>query len=152
MKPLFFAKDQSGMTLVEVTLALGITAFAAVTIMGLLTVALGHNTDSAERAIFVNIYRNVTEAIKTTTESSDPSLAWTQELTYDREAVPTGATNSSAHYRAEISAQPSATWPGATSTDAWNVNVKVISIPKDQSVFERNLIFVKEPLASGTNP
>lgn len=140
------------MSLVEVTLALGITAFAAVTIMGLLTVALGHNTDSAERAIFVNIYRNVTEAIKTTTESADPSLSWTNVLTYDREAVPTTAANSTAHYRAEISAQPSSTWPGATSTNAWNVHVKLISIPKDQAVFERNLIFVKEPLTSGTNP
>lgn len=145
----FFPHDTrrpfSGMSLVEVTLALGITSFAAIVIMGLLATALGHNSDSSERALLVKIYQNVTESVKTFAETTDPEESWDSEWSYTREAVPCDPTDAKAHYRAIVAAEPSATWPGATSSNAWNVQVEILNLPKDQTIFARSAIFVKEP-------
>jgi len=138
-------RNSSGMSLVEVALALGITSFAAIVIMGLLATALGHNSDSSERALLVKIYQNVTESVKTSAETTNPAQSWASEWSYTREAIPCGPTDAKAHYRAVIAAEPSATWPGATSSNAWNVQVEILNLPKDQIIFARSAIFVKEP-------
>lgn len=138
-------RHSSAMTLVEVTLALGITSFAAIAIMGLLATALGHNSDSSERALLVKIHQSVTESVKTFAETADPAAAWSSEWTYTREAVPCDAADSRAHYRAVAAGEPSAAWPGTTSSNAWKVRIEILSLPKDQTIFARSAIFVKEP-------
>lgn len=135
----------SGMSLVEVTMALGITSFAAVVIMGLLATALGHNSDSVERAQLVKIYQAVNESAKSFGEASESTKPWASEWCYTRDAIPCTSSDANAHYRALVAAEPSATWPGATSSNVWNVHVEILSLPKDQTIFARSALFVKEP-------
>lgn len=133
------------MSLVEVTLALGITSFAAIVIMGLLATALGHNSDSAERVLLTKIFQNANESAKNFAISADPAQPWETEWTYTREGISRQSGDASAHYRARVTAQPGAAWPGNTSTNAWKVRIKIFNLPKDQSIFERSVFFVKEP-------
>ena len=133
------------MSLVEVTLALGITSFAAIVIMGLMATALGQNAESSEQAVLVKIYQNVSESIKTIAENAPPGDPWQRELVYSREAIACDPSDTNAQYRATISALPSATWPGNDSTNAWNIRVQILNIPKQHRIFERSTIVVKAP-------
>lgn len=133
------------MSLVEVTLALGITSFAAIVIMGLMATALGQNSESSEKADIVKIYQNVSESIKTLADNAPPADSWQGELVYSREAIACEPSDTNAHYRATISALPSATWTGNASTNAWNIRVQILNIPKQRLIFQRGTIFVKSP-------
>jgi uncharacterized protein (TIGR02598 family) len=135
----------AGMSLVEVTLALGITSFAVIVIMALLATALGHNSDSSERALLAKIFRSATEAAKTAAETNNRSLPWQAEWAYTHEGVACGLADAQAHYRAHVSAQPSAAWPGAASSNAWTVRFEIANIPKKQVINTRTTFFVKEP-------
>jgi uncharacterized protein (TIGR02598 family) len=135
----------TGMSLVEVTLALGITAVAVIVIMALLATALGLNSDSSERALLVKIFRQMTESARTLSETSNRSVPWQAEWAYTHDGVSCDPDDARAHFRAHASAVPSATLPGITTSNAWTVQFEIRNVPKDRVVTQRTTFFVKEP-------
>jgi len=139
----------AGMSLVEVTIAIGIASFVAITIMGLLTVALNNSTEASERAGLSRVYRNVSEAIKPIAAKSDPANDWQTNFCFTQDALSCGESDPAARYRVESRGSHAATVLGTANTNAWSVQIRIWNIARNSVAFERASLLIKEPPFGG---
>lgn len=142
------------MSLVEVTIALGITAFTAITLMGLMSTAMNQQSDSNERMALSRVYQSAAEAAKPEAEKaaeSQPNVIWQQDLYYTREGISCDSADPLRHYFVRNRGIPDPTLPGtAAPSGAWQLETEVTSIPRNAVIFKRAMVLVKEPPAAAS--
>jgi len=133
------------MTLVEVTIAIGIAAFVAIPIMGLFAIAFSSMGESTERFAFLRIYQSAVEAAKPVAEQASATLPWNATFGFTREILACEPTAQDAYYRAECDGAPGVAMPGGSNAGAWAVTIRIYNIPQQKMVFERATALVKSP-------
>jgi|GEM_PF-5577372 len=133
------------MTLVEVCMAIGIAAFAAIPIMGLLTISMDSMSESTDRSIISRLYTSAEEALKSAAESGNPA-GWSITLAFDRELVACASSDANARYAITCVGTDNADVPGGESIPAWLVAITISDLTKPREIFKRNTLIVKEPV------
>jgi len=140
-----------GMTLVEVSMAIGIASFAAISIIGTFSIFLSNSADSTERSIISRIYRSTAESVKLVAAQTPATQEWRASFAFTRDIIACELNDTTAHYLVEGRGSPTTSLPGISSTNAWAVEIKIFTIPRNQIVLHRSIVLVKEPSAGNSS-
>jgi uncharacterized protein (TIGR02598 family) len=143
--------SSSGFTLVEVTISLGIVAFAMVSMVGLIPAGLSNFRSAMSNTIEAQIVQALSEDVASTDFANLPSLA-NQKFTFDSRGVETAADGKLAIYTASVVLQPLddlASFPvklkdAAARNEAYNVQILISQVGLPGQVSKYSLIVANE--------
>jgi len=140
-----------GFTLVEVTISLGIVAFAMVSLVGLLPAGLSNFRVAMSNTIEAQIVQALSEDVAATDFAHLAGLA-NQKFTFDSRGVETAANGKFAVYTASITLQPVddlGSFPvrlkdASSRNEAYNVQIQISQASQPGQVSKYSLIVANE--------
>lgn len=140
-----------GFTLVEVTISLGIVAFAMVSLVGLLPAGLSNFRVAMSNTIEAQIVQALSEDVAATDFAHLAGLE-NQKFTFDSRGVETAADGKFAVYTASITLQPVddlASFPvrlkdASSRNEAYNVQIQISQVGQPAQVSKYSLIVANE--------
>lgn len=133
MKPPFLATK--AFSLIEVTLALGIAAFALVALLGLFSVGLSSNRSSANQTAIAQIASQMLEE----SSSLNPALPGSPIIrTFTTAGMP-ASTEDEAYYHCELMALPASGAIADLSNQLLVLHLKIQSVTGTQTIFSTAL-------------
>lgn len=141
----------AGFTLIEVTISLGIVAFAMVSLVGLLPAGLSNFRVAMSNTIEAQIVQALSEDVAATDFVNLASLA-NQKYTFDSRGMETAADGRFAMYTASIVLQPiddPASFPvrlkdASARNEAYSVQIQISQVGKPTQISKYSLIVANE--------
>ncbi|GAT33591.1 Verru_Chthon cassette protein B [Terrimicrobium sacchariphilum] len=141
------ALRRSGFTLIEVTISLGIVAFAMVSLVGLLPAGLSNFRMAMSQTIESQIVQGLSEEIALTDFSNLADLEG-RKFTYDNSGVTTRTGDPATIYTATVKLEPVdslSSYPvrlqdSASRNEAYNVRIQISRVNQTQQINQYSLI------------
>jgi uncharacterized protein (TIGR02598 family) len=146
-----------GFTLVEVTISLGIVAFAMVSLVGMIPAGLSNFRGAMSQTVEAQIVQALSEDIALTDFSNLPDLT-SRTFTYDSRGVVTPLADAATFYTATIVLEPLdnlSSFPvrlqdASSRNQAYNVRIQIAQVGQPGQVKKYSLIVANEKGASAS--
>jgi uncharacterized protein (TIGR02598 family) len=142
---------RGGFTLIEVTISLGIVAFAMVSLVGLLPAGLSNFRMAMSNTIEAQIVQALSEDIAVTDFANLPNLA-DQKFTFDSRGVETPVDGTGVIYTATVALQPIdnlASFPvrlqdASARNEAYSVQIQISQVNQPGQISKYSVIVANE--------